>query len=44
LAHKIGNAMDQDRSLAGASSGHDQHGPVHMLNRLTLAIIGNKRN
>jgi hypothetical protein len=43
LADEARNAIHQDRCLPGPRAGHHEHGPMHMLDGLALAIIGNKR-
>jgi hypothetical protein len=42
LLDEASDAVDQNRSLARSSSRHHQHGSMNMLNRFTLAIVGNK--
>jgi hypothetical protein len=39
ITNQSRNATDEDRGLAGTGTGNHQHGPVNMLNRLTLAVI-----
>jgi hypothetical protein len=41
LAHKVGDALNQNGSLAGAGARKDDHGAMNVIDRLTLALIGN---
>jgi hypothetical protein len=43
LFYKVSYAMDQDRCFSSSGSRHYQHRSVHVLDRLALTIIGNKR-
>jgi len=40
--HKMGGAIRQDRGFSRPGTSHHQHGTVHVLDGLSLAIIGNK--
>ena len=40
--NQSGDAVDENRSFAGASAGDDEHGAVNVLDSFTLAIIGEK--
>ena len=44
LLHQAGNAVDQDRGLARAGSGHDQHRPVNVIDRFALSIVWSERS
>jgi hypothetical protein len=43
LLYKVSYAMDQNRCFSGSGSRHHQHWSMNMLDRLALAIVGNKR-